>query len=317
MKRRISLIIPLKDEEESAGPLFDSVLRQARPPDEIVVTDAGSKDKTADILNQYRVKGLPIKIVKADAVYPGIARNMAIEASTSDFIAMTDGGIILEPNWLKELEVAMDEVPDADIVYGNYQPVTDTIFKECLAIAFVQPTKIIKKMRMRPHFIASSLVRKSVWKDVGGFPPFRAAEDRIFMEKVKEKGLKVAYSPKALVSWSIPGSLKAVFNRFYSYSYHDLIAGRFSDWHVPVLKIYSVLLFLIFLAVLISPVILLLPLAAIVFRILRKIIRHKDELYFKSSRIPVYGVVTGFLIIFIDFAMFTGWVKYLLKHKTG
>ena len=41
---RVSLVVPLRDEEGSVADLIRSLLAQTRPPDEVVLVDGGSTD---------------------------------------------------------------------------------------------------------------------------------------------------------------------------------------------------------------------------------------------------------------------------------
>ncbi len=82
--------------------------------------------------------------------------------------------------------------------------------------------------------------KKKVWEDVGGFPDFRAAEDKIFMKRIERNGYKIGYAPGATVYWEIPSDFRSTFKRFNEFSYHDIIAGRAKDWHYPVIRILLV-----------------------------------------------------------------------------
>ena len=46
---QISLVIPIKNEDESLGNLCLSINLQTRRPDEIILVDGGSTDKTVQI----------------------------------------------------------------------------------------------------------------------------------------------------------------------------------------------------------------------------------------------------------------------------
>ena len=50
---KVSVIVPVRDEEDSIRELLDSLLAQTRPPDEIVITDGGSVDATPQIIEDY------------------------------------------------------------------------------------------------------------------------------------------------------------------------------------------------------------------------------------------------------------------------
>jgi glycosyltransferase involved in cell wall biosynthesis len=66
---KVSVIVPVRDEEDSIRELLDSLLAQTRPPDEIVITDGGSIDATPQIIESYREKGAPVKLIRAGAPF--------------------------------------------------------------------------------------------------------------------------------------------------------------------------------------------------------------------------------------------------------
>lgn len=312
---KVSLVIPVKNEEGSLKRLLDSISTQAALPDETIIVDAGSTDSSMHIVNSYEGGKIGLRAVSIGPAYPGSARNAGVEESRHDTVAFTDGGIELDPHWLDELRGVMEQDASIEVVYGSYFPRTDSLFKECLALAFVPPSRRVKEGKIRGDFIASSMLKKSVWRSMGGFPDLRAAEDRIFMEKIAESGFRIAYCPGAKVTWDIPQDAKSVFNRFFNYSYHDLRAGRAGDWHAPVLKMYAAAIAFAALGFFASPAFFLVPLAGAFFRVSKKIARNSMEAYFRTAHIPVYLAGTAFLILLIDMAVFAGWVKYVLERK--
>src|SRR5262249_44335124 len=71
------------------------------------------------------------------------------------------------------------------------------------------------------------------------FPPFRAAEDLLFLEAVRRDGCRTAAAPEARVTWEVPATLPGTWRRFASYSRHNLIAGRGRYWHGGVARLYA------------------------------------------------------------------------------
>lgn len=303
----VSLVIPVKNEEESIEKLLKSISSQIKIPREVIIVDAGSSDKTTDIIRNYSDSRIGLKLAAIGDAYPGMARNAGVKEAAFEIIAFTDGGIELDKNWLEKLVGAMEAGAPCDVVYGAYMPRTDTLFKQCLALAVVPPRG------RRTPFIASSLLKKAVWREIGGFPNLRAAEDRVFMEEIERRGFKTVYSPGALVIWDIPGDLKKVFNRFCNYSYHDLKAGRWRDWHLPLLKMYAAAGIFIFLGIFYLRPLLLVPVIGYMLRISKKIYINRKEAYFKFQLIPCYIVLTGLLIALIDFFMVCGTIRYMFK----
>ncbi|KKL82498.1 hypothetical protein LCGC14_1984130, partial [marine sediment metagenome] len=93
---------------------------------------------------------------------------------------------------------------------------------------------------IRTHAIFCSAMKKGVWEKIGGFQNYRAAEDRIFIEKILAGAYQVAYTDKAVAHLELRSSLKQTFQRFSNYSRHNLRAGREKHWHWPVLRNYIV-----------------------------------------------------------------------------
>lgn len=54
----ISVIIPTLNEATQLPMLLDALQSQTRPPDEIIITDAGSKDGTAELARRRKVEFL-------------------------------------------------------------------------------------------------------------------------------------------------------------------------------------------------------------------------------------------------------------------
>ncbi len=163
-------------------------------------------------------------------------------------MAFIDAGVHPEPQWLEFLAAPVQSGRDVDVVYGSFQPVTNTLFKECAAIAFVPPPTDVNGEMMRTRSIASALMRKSVWQAVGGFPEdLRSAEDLLFMDKVEAAGFKIAHAPRAVVHWNLQPTLVKTFKRFVAYSRSNIRAGLWAHWQRAILRRYG-LLFLFALA---------------------------------------------------------------------
>ena len=247
---KVSVIVPVRDEEDSICELLDSLLAQTHPPDEIVITDGGSVDATPQIIEGYRQQGAPVKLIRAGAALPGRGRNLAAAEAKYEWLAFTDGGIRLAKDWLEALILKAKEDDSTDIVYGSVEPVTDTFFTECAAIAYVPPPKPQEDVIARPRFIASSLLRREAWARVKGFPEnLRSAEDLIFMDRLEKAGYRAVFEPRALVYWRLRSTLRTTFKRFLVYSPNNIRAGLFTQWQARILFRYAMLL-LIFVAVL-------------------------------------------------------------------
>jgi glycosyltransferase involved in cell wall biosynthesis len=311
---RVSLVVPLRDEERSVAELIRSLVAQTRPPDEVVLVDGGSTDATMELAREI-TKGDPrFRIIEAGPATPGRGRNVGIEAATHEWIALTDAGIRLEPDWLERLVEVANRDPQVDVVYGNYEPVLGSWFERCAALVYVPPKQCRPGGRMRGPSIASALLRRSVWSQVGGFPDLRAAEDLIFMEKIDPMGFKIGWAPQATVHWRIQPSLSRTFRKFVLYSKHNVWADRQRYWHYGVARQYLMVLPFLALAVLINAWWLCVPIAWLLLRVARNIFVRREEhgLIWMLNPLRFAGVAG--ILLTIDLATFVGWAQALLNR---
>jgi glycosyltransferase involved in cell wall biosynthesis len=228
---RLSLVVPLQDEEDTVESLLRSIADQTRRPDEVILVNAASTDRTVGRVAAFAAP-FPLRVLTVGRVFPGVARNAGVAETSQEWIAFTDGGIRLDARWLEEL--AAVATTGVDAVFGNFEPVCDTFFRTSAAVAYV-PRR--SPNGTRGPSIASAAIRRSVFDTIGGFPPFRASEDLVFMEKLMRQ-FRVGYAPEARAHWEIAGDLSSTYRRFAEYSWHNLEAGRGRFWHLGVARLY-------------------------------------------------------------------------------
>jgi glycosyltransferase involved in cell wall biosynthesis len=238
----ISVVVPVLNEAGSIGTLIEALMNQTLRPAEIVITDGGSTDGTTNIVEQLIGAGAPAKLLREKHALPGRGRNVGVWNSRCDWIAFIDGGIRPEPNWLEQLALTAEHKL-ADVVFGSYEPVTDTLFKECAAIAYVTAPQEIDGLLGRFESIASTLINRKVFEELGGFAEdLRSAEDLLFMRKIKAAGFHVAYAPDAIVHWHLQPNLWRTFRRFTTYARNNIRAGLWREWQLAIFVRYALLL---------------------------------------------------------------------------
>src|SRR5207244_861116 len=90
---QISLVIPVRNEEQSLPLLVESIRAQTRPPDEIILVDGGSTDGTVALAGALTAADPRFRVIEAGDATPGRGRNVGIAAARHDWIALTDAGI--------------------------------------------------------------------------------------------------------------------------------------------------------------------------------------------------------------------------------
>ncbi|MGH9929971.1 MAG: glycosyltransferase [Pyrinomonadaceae bacterium] len=240
---KISVIIPVRNEEASIRTLIRNLLDQTLAPVEIVITDGGSTDATPAIISEYIAGGAPIRLLRESASLPGRGRNLAADQAANEWLAFIDAGIKPERNWLESLAKRAEIKGDVDVVYGSYEPVVDTLFKQCAVMAYVSPPVEIEGRLVRSRSVVSLLMKRTVWQTVGGFPEhLRSAEDLLFMNKIEQAGFRIGNAPDALVHWQVQATPCLTFKRFVTYSRNNMLAGLWRQWQAAIFSRYALLL---------------------------------------------------------------------------
>jgi glycosyltransferase involved in cell wall biosynthesis len=318
MKLFISLVIPVRNESATIGDLIDSVSAQTYSPDEIIFVDGGSVDDTMAKLYPQSQMDERIRVIEAGEATPGRGRNIGIASARNDWIALTDAGIRLEPDWLENLVKVVEKNPEVKFVYGNYEPAVSSFFEGCAALAYLPPKRQTPAGEMRWPFIASSLMHRDVWRSVGGFPDLRAAEDLIFMKQVQDRGFTIGWAPKATVWWKLRPTFSSTFDKFVLYSKHNVLAGWQRYWHYGVAKQYLAGLCLASLSVIHSPWWLFVLFAGVAARAAKSIWQKRENRGFLWFLNPAQFACVLAIMTSIDLAMFAGWGQAMwLRLKKG
>src|SRR5882762_8738025 len=241
---KITVVAPVRNEENSIRPLLQGLLEQTLAPAEIVIVDGGSTDATQGIVEEHARQHSHIHLIREADALPGKGRNAGAASAANEWLAFIDAGVSPANDWLAQLAEAARINPQTDVVYGSWEPLTDTFFKECAAIAYgYVPTEEVDAAFIQSRAVFSSLLRRSVWLAVKGFSEkLRSAEDLLFMRRIDEAGFNVSYAPKALVRWSMQPTLWRTFRRFILYSRHNMLAVLCKEWQASLLSRYGLLL---------------------------------------------------------------------------
>lgn len=306
---KVSVVVPVRNEEKSLPVLLESLLEQDHPPDEIVVADGGSEDETVVVARRYADGG--VRVLEIGPAYPGRGRNEAIKSAENEWIALIDAGCIPDKMWLsKLLEPLRDE--RVRVVFGQFAPRIESEWDVAQALSFVGP--IDPDSKCRHWSIASSLVHRSAWEKVGGFPEdLRASEDLVFFERIRAARIPTARSAEAVVRWSLASSPGAVFRRFRLYSAHHMASGLWRTWHVRVFLMNLVGAVLAAASLIWHPAVALL-LGAFFGRVLRSIYMRRGNIMdgsaFRLDRVARVAM----LLLLADLAAWMGACDLLLKR---
>ena len=308
---KLSVCITVLNAEGLIAPLLQSILSQSKKPNEIVIVDGGSKDNTVEIIKHFQKKNKSIRLL-LEKCLRARGRNLAVEISNNDIIAMTDAGCTAQKDWLEKITAPLVH-PEVDIVAGVYKMTGDSPMQKALGVFLGFPlSKFSKNFLPTTRSIA---FRKDAWEAVGGFPEGKAnsAEDTEFNYKAAKLGLNYSRVKDAVVEWGIPRSLKEGLKTMGDYAKWDVRYGiwwhptqKLSSHNIKVLSIFARYILGISLAILAfsNPLLLWLAgfgLALYVFWAFRKVYLEN-----RNWKVVLWGVI---IQVLSDFVVMGGFVK--------
>ncbi len=236
----ISLIATLKDEADSIEGFLEGLLRQSRPPDEIVLVDGGSEDGTVPAIERVRASSpVPIRLIEAPGTNISEGRNIAIEEAAHEAIAVTDAGTRPRPDWLEKLVAPLERDPELAVSAGFFLPGGEGWRKRALAIAITPQRQEIDPDRFLPSS-RSVAFRRGWWRRVGGYPEWlRHCEDLVFDLDLRRADARFAFVPDAIVVWDARPDLRSLARQYFNYARGDGHAGLWPKRHLARYAAYA------------------------------------------------------------------------------
>lgn len=190
----ISVVIPAYNEEKYLPLTLKSLQKLDKLPDEVIVVDGDSTDKTPDV-----AKSFGAKVVHVPHRGIGFARQQGVLAAKSDIIAFTDSDTVVPTNWLTEIEKSLSR-PGVSGVFGAFR-VTDGRWFYKVIINVYQP--ILNQILYWFGIYMAAGQNIAFWRKLaekaGGFPAeYKIAEDVEMAHRLKKVG-KVIYRPDLIV----------------------------------------------------------------------------------------------------------------------
>lgn len=195
MGRLISIIVRTRNEERWITQCLRGIFDQGYKDFEVIIIDNESSDHTIEKAKQFDLK----KVVACKDYLPGRALNMGIREARGEYIACISGHCIpTNDKWLENLLRNFDR-PEVAGVYGRQEPMafTSNADKRDLALVF----GLDRKVQIKDSFFhnANSMIRKRVWDEIPFDEAVTNIEDRVWAQKVLQKGHSIIYDPDASV----------------------------------------------------------------------------------------------------------------------
>lgn len=128
-KSKISVVIPVYNDEDYLCECIDSIENQTLKDFEIILVNDGSTDRTSEIIQNYASHNSNIKVINQNNLGAAEARNKGLEAASGKYIIFLDADDFFEPNMLEQLyenaennksEVVIFDADKYDTINGKF-----------------------------------------------------------------------------------------------------------------------------------------------------------------------------------------------------
>jgi glycosyltransferase involved in cell wall biosynthesis len=211
---RISVVIPTFNSEKWIGKCLAGFTTQTLPPDEVIVVDGRSTDKTTQIIRKK--KGVTLLVDKEDNT-AGSSRNLGAKNTKSDIIVFCDSDCIPDSRLLEYHYESYKKRKDITGVKGTVRPISKTnvslfVQKEVMRNQWFGNLNIDGTVKNQFGSSNFSINRKQFLKK-----PFRedltSAEDVEFSIRILDEGKKILFEPRAVVHHHHPVTLGELFEQ--------------------------------------------------------------------------------------------------------
>jgi rhamnosyltransferase len=192
----VSIVIRCFNEERMIGRLLSGIAAQRRKPDQIVIVDSGSTDRTLEI-----ARGHPVDVRTIDPAEFSFGRslNRGIEAATGDLVVMASAHVYpVYDTWLEHLTAPFDDATVA-LAYGRQVGGPTTPYSERQILATWFPAESQRRQTHPFSNNANAAIRRSEWEEAPYDEDLTGLEDLDWASKALERGSGIAYVAEAPV----------------------------------------------------------------------------------------------------------------------
>jgi len=212
-----SVVIPAYNAADTLGEAIDSVLAQTRQDFEIIVSDDGSSDNTAEVAAGFADQR--VRVYRQGNAGPSAARNLGIAHAEGEFVSTLDSDDLWLPDYLVEMGRALEENPQAGFAYtdawilheasGRFRQATVAIAEQHPPAPTLPREQFITELLQRNFLHNSVTMRRAVLEQIGGYDPrLSHGEDYELWLRIAISGFAPVRVAGPLAIWrDRPGSL--------------------------------------------------------------------------------------------------------------
>jgi glycosyltransferase involved in cell wall biosynthesis len=181
-----SVIIPCYNEEKYVGRILDDLARQTTPPEEVIVADSRSTDRTIETAKRFQ-KHLPLSIAISKTRTPGAARNAGAEHAKGNYLVFIDADMRIPPDTFERLDQAAKD-QGADYMTPLFStPGRHIVDQTAIWIINLDIRHGLSAKQHLPGIGGFMCVRRALHDSIGGFSLIPKENDIEYLERLKRQ----------------------------------------------------------------------------------------------------------------------------------
>jgi glycosyltransferase involved in cell wall biosynthesis len=223
----VSVIIPMRNEEQHIAGCLESVAYQEYPKDlmEVLVIDGMSEDTSREIVTDYTMKYSFIRLLYNPGRATTSALNKGIVESQGQIIVRVDAHCSLEPDYIHSCVNALIETK-AENVGGLMRPTGTTFLEKAIGLAISSPFGIgggkfhycEKEMFVDTVYLGA--YPRKVFDNIGLYDEnAHYSEDDELNYRLIKSGGKIFLSPQIKSRYYPRSSLSALWRQYLNYGW--------------------------------------------------------------------------------------------------
>jgi len=209
----VSIVIRALNEARDLPRLLESLARQTRPPDQIVLVDSGSVDDTVLLAQQA---GADVVHIAAEDFSFGRSLNRGCEAAWGDVLVFVSAHVCpIDDDWLALMVQPFEDHDDVAMVYGRQTGDENlSAFSEMEIFRRWFPEHSDHDQDHPFCNNANCAVRSSVWSEFRYNEELTGLEDLEWAERVRRAGHRLWYEASAGVVHRHDEEFSQTLNRY-------------------------------------------------------------------------------------------------------
>lgn len=220
----ISVIIPARNEERSIKACLEGLLSQTLLPNEVIVIDGQSADRTVAIVEDFSRRDPRIRVVPNERRVTPVALNIGLAESSGDYLIRIDAHAVPEPDYIERIVKHLDSGEYAGVGGVKVAAGGNSMMGEVIAGALASRFGVggskyhYATVPEEVDHIPFGAYRRSDLEAVGGWnPQLLVNQDFELDYRMRASGRRLLLDPNIRIRWKSSQNLRDLSHQYARY----------------------------------------------------------------------------------------------------